>query len=218
MTKEIRMLKRCFLSVAIAGAALAGCGGDDSTNGDAAVVDNGGSGGAVSGHGGSGGAASGHGGSGGSAGSSAGSSGGGRLESGTYTVSNVAKIKDECGLTLDDGTFKSTELVNTGTKLSIGKSYDTTTDPSWDPAGYGLGTGDYTTATTATLTVSTHEKISDDGCEFDLKRSTKVTYTGDDAVSIDYSDEEMNQNSKCKTDNLESTKDCTSEYTFDLAM
>ncbi|HEY2733749.1 MAG TPA: hypothetical protein VGI70_07175, partial [Polyangiales bacterium] len=105
-----------------------------------------------------------------------------------------------------------------GTKLSIGKKYDNTTDPSWDPAGYGLGTGDYTTTTTATLTVTTHAKISDDGCEFDTTRTTKVMYTGDDAVSIDYTDKEMNQNSKCSKDNFESTSSCTSEYTFDLAM
>lgn len=196
------MVKHWFVSLAVVGAVFAGgCPSDDDSSGD-----DGGVAGSAAGSS-----------AGGSGGAAAGSGSSGKLQSGTYDVSNVQKISDGCGLALEDGSFTSTELVNTGTKLSIGKKYDSSTDPQWSPSGYGLGTGEYTSATTATLTVTTHSKISD-GCEFDLTRTTKVTYTGDNAVSVDFTDEESNQNSKCSEDNFESTKDCTSHYKFDLSM
>lgn len=140
----------------------------------------------------------------------------GRLQSGTYSVSNVVELEDECQLQLDDGTFTSTELVNTGTELSIGRRYDETTDPSWTPAGYGLGSGPYTTSTTATLTTSTHVRIAADGCEFDVERTTLVTFTGENSVSVDYTDDETNHNERCRASSGLPTEDCTSHYTFDL--
>jgi hypothetical protein len=142
---------------------------------------------------------------------------GGRLQSGTYSASNIVKLSDDCKLALEDGSFMTTELINTQTELSIGKKYDSTTDPMWTPAGYGLGTGPYTTATTATLNVNNvHVKITDDGCEYDVTRVTKVTFTGDNAVSIDYTDTETNQNAKCTAALGYPTSTCTSHYTFDL--
>jgi hypothetical protein len=191
--------------LAIASVLFVGCGGDDDDAGSDSGVSHGGSGGSkVGGSGGS------------NTGGTGGSSSGDRLESGTYDASNVEKISDGCNLTLEDGSFTSTEIINTGTQLSIGKKYDSTTSPQWDPAGYGLGSGDYTTSTTATLTVTAHATDTDDGCEWDVDRTTKVTFTGNDAVSIDYTDKESNQNSKCSADAGESTSECTSHYTFDL--
>jgi hypothetical protein len=191
------MLKKGFAALAFAALVVAGCGGDTTDGG--------------AGSGGSGGG----GGSGGSAGNDL---AGAHLQSGTYTVSNVVKVSDDCKLTLEDGTFTSTQVVNTQTALSIGKKYDNTTDPIWNPAGYGLGSGPYTTSSTATLTVSTHSKITDDGCEFDLVRTTNVTFTGNNAVSVDFTDTETNHSAMCTVANGEPTTNCTSHYTFDLSM
>jgi hypothetical protein len=141
----------------------------------------------------------------------------GRLQSGTYGVSNVMKLEDGCQLELEDGTFTSTELINTGTELSVGRRYDATTDPSWTPAGYGLGTGPYSTATTATLTTSAHVTIAADGCEFDTTRTSLITFIGENTVAVDYTDEESNHSAKCRAANGLPTQACTSHYTFELA-
>jgi hypothetical protein len=144
-----------------------------------------------------------------------GDAGRGRLQSGTYAVSNVVRLEDGCNLQLEDGTFTSTELINTGTELSVGRRYDETTDPAWSPAGYGLGTGPYTTSTTATLTTRAHVTISD-GCEFDVVRTSQITFTGENTVGVDYTDQESSQNARCRTADGLPTESCTSHYTFDL--
>jgi hypothetical protein len=145
-----------------------------------------------------------------------GDAGRGRLQSGTYAVSNVVKLEDGCLLKLEDGTFTSTELTNTGTEISVGRRYDATTDPSWTPAGYGLGKGPYSTATTATLSTSAHVRIAADGCEFDIARTSQITFIGDNSVAVDYTDQETNQNASCKASNGVPTQTCSSHYTFTL--
>lgn len=198
------MLRTSFLSLAVSGAVLAGCGGDE--NGDDGGADGGADAhititdGSVEG----------------GSNSDAGDAAVAHLQSGTYNVSSVVKVTDGCGLTLEDGTFTTLQLSNTGTELSLGKRYDDTTDPKWTPAGYGLGTGPWTTSTTTTLMSSAHVKITDDGCEFDVVRTTHVTFTGNNAVSIDYTDTEQNQTAACKAAAGESTAMCTSHYTFNL--
>jgi len=191
------MLKKGFAALAFVALVVAGCGGDTTDGG-------GGTGGT--------------GGSGGEGGSGGNDLAGAHLQSGTYAVSNVVKVSDGCLLALEDGTFTSTQVVNTMTALSIGKKYDSTTDPVWTPEGYGLGSGPYSTSSTATLTVSSHSKITDDGCEFDFMRTTNVTFTGNNAVSVDFTDTETNHNASCTAANMEPTADCTSHYTFDLSM
>ncbi len=200
------MLRTSFLSLAVSGAVLAGCGGDENegdggadsgTDAHVAITD-----GSVEG--------------GSNSDAAAGDAAVAHLQSGTYNVSNVVKVTDGCGLALEDGTFKTLQLANTGTELSLGTKYDDTTDPKWNPAGYGLGTGPWTTSTTTTLMSSAHVKITDDGCEFDVARTTHVTFTGNNAVSIDYTDTEQSQTMACKAANGESTATCTSQYTFNL--
>jgi len=191
------MLQRYLVSLALLGPVLAACGGDDVDLGDitdpaggadAGVEDD------VFGDAGSGEA---------------------RLQSGTYEVSNIVKISDGCNLTLEDGTFETTELLNTGTELAIGRKYDGTTDPIWDPPGYGLGSGRYTTPTTATLRANARVDIDDGACEFDTSRTSEVTFIGNDAVRVEYTDEEMNHSARCRANGLPS-ETCTSSYTFEL--
>jgi hypothetical protein len=141
-----------------------------------------------------------------------------KLQSGTYTASNIVKMTDGCGFTLEDGTFTTTQVTNVQNMLSVGKKYDDTTNPIWNPAGYGEGSGPYTTPTTATLTVTTHAKITDDGCEFDVARSSDIVFVGNNAITVDFTAAETNHNTKCLVANGEVITDCTSHYTFKLSM
>ena len=138
---------------------------------------------------------------------------GAHLQSGTYTTSNIVKVSDGCGLMLEGaGNFPSTTVANTGSMLSIG-GLCSAAFTSCNPDGTLEGTGAYTTSTTATLTFSS--AINDSGCMYNKMVTTKVTFTGMNALHVDYTDNETNQTG-C-TAPLP-TSACTSEYTFDLSM
>jgi hypothetical protein len=138
----------------------------------------------------------------------------GQLQSGTYVGSNSQEVSDGCGIGLS---FNSAQipLDNTGTTLSLGTLYSSTTDPAWSPSAYSLGTGDWTSATDATLNVSTHVTITEGSvtCEYDLERVSQVHYTGINAVSVSLTHTESNHTEGCG----ELPSPCTSEYTFDLS-
>lgn len=147
---------------------------------------------------------------------------GAHLQSGAYNVSNIVKISDGCGLVFEGDAAQqipalaTLQLTNTGTVLSLGKMYDSTTDPKWNPPGYAGGTGGYTDSSHATLSVTTTATLAD-GCTYSLTRQTMATFTGQNMMSIDFTDNESNQTG-CTVANGESTMACTSHYTFNLAM
>ncbi len=138
---------------------------------------------------------------------------GAHLQSGTYMASNIVKVSDGCNLMLEvAGNFTSTTVSNTQTMLSIG-GLCSAAFTSCTPDGTLEGTGPYTTPTTATLTFSS--AINDSGCMYMKSVTTNVTFTGMNALHVDFKDSESNQ-SGC-TAPLP-TSACTSEYTFDLKM
>lgn len=146
---------------------------------------------------------------------------GAHLQSGTYTVSNIVKKSDGCGLMLEGaGNFPSTQVTNTQTMLSIGSQCTPTQGPSGltcNPGGYLEGTGPYTTSSTATLTFNTTATLPD-GCTYMKMVTTNVTFTGMNHLSVDYTDTESSYAASCPAADQPAMDPCTSEYTFDLTM
>lgn len=187
------MLMKSVLGLSFVAFAMIGCGGDDTTtptNDDLAVVGN--------------------------------DLAGTKLQSGSYTVSSLVKVSDGCGLDFEgsvqgDSPLATLQLLNTGTMLSLGNKYDSTTTPAWNPAAYSAGTGPYSDSTHATLSTDTMVDLGD-GCTYTTTRTTLATFTGNNMMSIDFTDVETNQSAGCTAANGESTTMCTSHYTFNLAM
>ena len=149
---------------------------------------------------------------------------GAHLQAGTYTVSNIVKISDGCGLVFEGDAanmidpLMTLQVTNTGTMLSLGTKFDSTTTPAWSPAGYSAGTGAYTDSTHATLTSMATVTLPD-MCTFTTNRTTMATFTGNNKLSVDFTDVESNYDAtKCTSDMPPMTPPCTSHYTFDLAM
>jgi hypothetical protein len=210
------MLQKCFLPLALLGAiAAVGCGDDETDDsGDGGTVRDGGAGdgGAVVLDG------------------SVDGGGGGTLQSGVYNTSALVEESDGCDLDLLEalalgptGRFDTHELRNTGTVLSLGRFSDTLpAGVTWTPPGYALGTGTYTTPTTATLTTTTKQRF-DEGpagadamdCEYDLVRTSAVTYTGVNAISVVFTENNSNFSAGCAPAGYP-TMACTSTYRFNL--
>ena len=149
---------------------------------------------------------------------------GAHLQSGTYTVSNIVKISDGCGLVFEGDTANSIpalatlQVTNTGAMLSLGTMFNSTTATAWNPPGYSAGTGSYTDATHATL-MATATVTLPDSCTYDTTRTTMATFTGMNMLSVDFTDTESNYDATtCASDMPPMTPPCTSHYTFDLAM
>jgi hypothetical protein len=149
---------------------------------------------------------------------------GAHLQSGTYNVSNIVKISDGCGLVFEGDAanqiapLATLQITNTGTMLSLGSKFDTSTTPAWNPPGYSAGSGGYTDTTHATLT-STATVTLPDTCTYQTVRTSMATFTGNNKLSVDFTDvESMYDAAKCTSDMPPMTPPCTSHYTFDLAM
>ena len=148
---------------------------------------------------------------------------GAHLMAGTYNVTNIVKVTDGCGLVFEGNSAQmiaplaTLQVTNTGTMLSLGTMYGASTDPVYNPPGYSAGTGTYTDSTHATLTLNTMVTLAD-MCSYTMMRTTMATFTGNNKLSVDFTDNESAQNTKCTAANGEPTMACTSHYTFDLAM
>ena len=177
------MIKTFMRSFALLAALHAGCGGDDEggDEGDAGVTSDAGS-----------------------------DAGGGSLRSGTYAFSNVMPMGDGCELELE-GSPRPIPLVNTGTEIALGNRYDSTTETKFTPAGYSFGSGGYSTPTTANLSVSVHVDFEGDTCEWDVMRTSLISYTGTDMISVDMTEVRSNITPACDLGTS-----CTSRYTFTL--
>lgn len=144
---------------------------------------------------------------------------GARLMSGTYNVTNVMSLKDDCML----GPLKTMiAVVNTGQMLSMGTMYpatSTTPATTLNPAGYTLGTGPYTTNSTATLTYSGVETL-DDGCFYNRMDTTSVQFTGTNTLSVDWMHTEANYDAtQCTAAKMDPTgAGCSSHFTFTASM
>ena len=186
------MIKTVMRSFALLAALNAGCGGDDEggDEGDGGARD----GGLIR--------------------SDAGDAGSGSLRNGTYEFSNVNPQSDGCELDLEDTDPKPKplELRNTGTQFSLGKLYTPTTpETKFTPGGYSFGSGGYSTPTTANLSVNAHVDFDGDTCEWDMMRTTSITYTGVDKISVDLTEVRTNITPACQLGTA-----CSSKYTFDL--
>jgi hypothetical protein len=141
---------------------------------------------------------------------------GAHLQSGTYNISAATAVNDGCMLGVPMGT---TQVTNTGTMLSLGKKYDSTTTPQFNPPGYGLGTGAYTSSTTATLTGSEMVTFTD-GCTETRSDTTTVTFTGMNMLMVDWQHTESNVSATTCTDTMNDppVAGCMSEFKFTLSM
>jgi hypothetical protein len=188
------MFNRTLIAFSLVALAAAGCGGDDTTStttGDMAMGAD---------------------------------LAGAHLQAGTYNVTNIVKISDGCGLVFEGDAanqimpLMTLQVTNTGTMLSLGNKFDSTTTPAWNPAGYSAGTGSYTDSTHATLTATATVTLPDT-CTYQTMRTTMATFTGNNKLSVDFTDVESNYDAaKCTSDMPPMTPPCTSHYTFDLAM
>ena len=146
---------------------------------------------------------------------------GAHLQAGTYNVTNIVKVSDGCGLVFEGDAanqitpLATLQVTNTGTMLSLGTMYGATT--RYSPPGYSAGTGTYTDATHATLTLNTMVTLAD-MCSYTRMVTTTATFTGMNKLSVDFTDNETAQSAMCSAANGEPTAACTSHYTFDLAM
>jgi len=149
---------------------------------------------------------------------------GAHLQSGSYNVSTIVKVSDGCGLVFEGDTanqipaLATLQVTNTGTMLSLGTMYGAATDPIYNPPGYAGGSGTYTDASHATLSLSTTVTLAD-GCTYTKMVTTATTFTGMNALTVDFTDTESNYNATtCAADMPPQTPTCTSHYTFALAM
>jgi hypothetical protein len=140
---------------------------------------------------------------------------GARLMGGTYTISGLTAVSDSCMLMGSLPT--TTQVTNNGMTLSIGKKYDSTTEPQFNPPGYGLGTGPYTTSSTATLT-GTEMATFSDGCTETRTDTSNVEFTGTNTLTVDWVHQETNVDAtKCTDPTMDPpTAGCTSEFKFTL--
>jgi hypothetical protein len=138
-----------------------------------------------------------------------------KLQNGQYTVSNVTTVSDGCMIAPLATMF---QVTNTGTMLSLGNPYGATSMPVWSPPGYGLGTGTYTSATTATTSNTGITVTLSDGCTSMRSDTTNFTFTGMNAAMVDWKHTEMGYAASCAAADKPPTDPCTSEFTFNIKM
>jgi len=142
-----------------------------------------------------------------------------KVVSGSYTISNVTKVSDACGLALEDPAtgFTSIQVTNDGMgHLSLGTQCMTTGPvPTCDPAVYTNGTGMFTDSyhvtTTATTTVTADSGAT---CTFGRTRTNMVTVTDNNKLQISFQEDESSVAAACQF----GYTSCTSQYTFNAAM
>jgi hypothetical protein len=138
------------------------------------------------------------------------------LQSGTYTTGSLNAVTDGCDI---KSVFAATlQLTNTGTMLSLGKMYDSTTTPQFNPPAYALGTGSYTSSTTATTSNSGVTVTLGDGCTSMRTDMTNFTFTGTNAAMVDWTHTESGYAATCAMADLPPSDPCTSHFQFTITM
>jgi hypothetical protein len=133
------------------------------------------------------------------------------LDDGNYVVSDTVVKQNDCQLTLP----ATLPVVNNSFSLAIGNQYDSTTTPMFNPPGYGIGSGGYTTMTSATLTTSTTETLSD-GCSFARSDSAYVVVAATNFLLVEWQHTETNYSALCSAQEVPQPSGCTTAMTFDL--
>jgi hypothetical protein len=141
-----------------------------------------------------------------------------KVVSGSYTVSNVTKVQDDCMLALEAaGAFPSIQVTNDGNgHLSLGSQCMTTGNPpTCNPAVYSNGTGMFTDSYHVTTTATTTVTADSGGtCTYDRTRTNTVTVTDNNKLSVSFQEDESNISAGCGG----GPATCTSKYTFNAAM
>ena len=140
-----------------------------------------------------------------------------KVVSGSYTVKNVTKVSDACMLALETG-FTSLQVTNNGMgHLALGTMcMSTGNPPTCNPAVYTNGEGDFTSSYNVTATATTTVTAdSPPGCTYSRTRTNVVTVTGNNALHVEFTEDESNINTTaCGF----SSATCQSKYTFDASM
>jgi hypothetical protein len=142
-----------------------------------------------------------------------------KVQSADYTVSDLVAISDGCGENLSTTgatPFATLAVYNSGAGvLRLGNlrtpfgSY-----PQYDPEGYTQGAGNFVDLYNGTTTLSTTVKTDAAGtCQFALSRTNVVKVTGDNRLSVDFTEVQTSHGAGCVPVNV----DCTSHYSYRLA-
>jgi hypothetical protein len=140
------------------------------------------------------------------------------LQSGSYAVSNVTMVAPSNDGCMIAPLATSFDLANTGQMLSLGKKYDSTTTPQFNPPAYALGTGTYTSSTTAMTSNSGITVTLSDGCTFMRTDMASFTFTGTNAAMVDWTHTESGFGATCVAADKPATDPCTSEFKFTITM
>lgn len=136
-----------------------------------------------------------------------------KVQSGTYSVSQLTKVSDACMKNLDDtaNPFSALAVTNDGHgTLSLGS-----TNVSYlpDPTLYSQGTGMFSDSYHVTTSLDSDADAT--GCMFHLVRTNDVTVTADNTLEVNFTETQTNHMGTCTTG---VTTDCTSNWTFTLSM
>ncbi len=141
-----------------------------------------------------------------------------KVQSGSYTVSNVTKVSDACMLGLEQaGAFPSIQVTNDGHgNLSLGAMCNATGNPpTCSPAVYSNGQGTFSDSYHATVMATTTVTADTAGkCTYSRTRTNMVTVTADNKLHVQFQEDESNIATGCGL----SFTTCTSQYTYDAGM
>ncbi len=147
-----------------------------------------------------------------------------KIESGLYTVANLATAGDGCQLDLASGSgggsFTMLSVNNDGNGgVALGSYHGTGgSPPLFMPSAYTGGNGHFSDDTHGTTLTQTHVitavDAGADSCNYDVTISTVLTVTGNDRLHVALTHRDANI-TDCTTPPGSS---CTSNWTFDLSL
>jgi hypothetical protein len=134
-----------------------------------------------------------------------------RIQSGSYSVSNLAaQGTDSCMQNLTSTNFTTLGVTNDGQgHLSLGSNNSSYLS---DPTLYTQGTGTFTDSYHVTTMLT--DNANSAGCMYHLVRSDTVTVTADNTLNVQYTQTQTAHTGTCTVVAV----DCTSAYNFTLNM
>ena len=142
-----------------------------------------------------------------------------RVQSGVYTIANLASSGDGCQLDLAAGNFTTLGVSNDGDGgVALGSYHGTGgSPPLFMPSAYTGGNGHFSDDTHGTTLTQTHVitavDAGADSCNYDVTISTVLTVTGNDRLHVALTHRDDNI-ADCTTPPGTS---CTSNWSFDLS-
>jgi hypothetical protein len=105
-----------------------------------------------------------------------------QLVNGTYYLSSVTPIADGCQINLPNN-FAMPVMADRKGNVSLGKLLGPSDNPSFTPAGYQFGSGQFNDALHATTAVTA--RVTVQPCSFDLTRTLNITAIDDRHLSVE---------------------------------